>query len=472
MKKEQVISATIFWSAFVTLLAVCCFFMVHNAAWLFGDEAIVYGTTGMGKAFSPLGFDGMIDSYGRFYPFAYNLYNVLLLFGDGQISAEAHYILQAVALCILATCLAFAGLHILKNYSAAWKYSITFCFVAIAVFRVYPEFVTCYTGMWIVFMLLAVFILSTCKFEETEHWGWGIPAILAVTYICYCYENICVIPVVYGACSLLFNYKNLSQNKKWFNGLLVASGLLFLFLYAVIVLPRATHFYGHHTETSIFYNAFRLFIAHKIYWVAIIFLCIRIWDVFRNKKPYLYADSFLLAAFAYFCGTAFLHLDFVYYYNVGVLLALTAILCYSKEYLKPHWAFLLMLALCAFYGRKMPSNIKKNQQARINSSTQITKLANYVQEGVNLYWYAPEYEDSTEFLLDLRSCSRYSTRTYIEWYLQKDIEIAEQSTFDTNLSGIWLNPDQNNKLFPESDSIFSGLDTVYHAGSATGYLIK
>ena len=86
--------------------------------------------------------------------------------------------------------------------------------------------------------------------------------------------------------------------------------------------------------------------------------------------------------------------------------------------------------------------------------------------------YTPEYDDPTEFLLDLRSCSRYSTQTYIEWYMQQKIEIVEQSIFDTGISGIWLNPDQNNKLFPESDSIFAGLDTIYHAGSVTGYLIK
>lgn len=472
MKKQKVIFASAFWLALVTLLTVCAYFMVHNAAWLFGDEAIVYSTTGMGKAFSPLGFDCMIECYGRFYPFAYNLYNVLLLFDSGQISAEAHYLLQSIALGILAICFALTALHILKDYSVLWKYSIAFCFVAITVFRVLPEFITCYTGAWIIFMLLAIFILCTCKFEDTEYWGWGIPAVISVTYMCYCYENMCVIPLAYGVCSLLFNYKNLSNRKRWFNVIISASALLFLLLYLVIVLPEAKNFYSHYTDNSLLINAFKMFIAHKIYWIALVFLFVRLWDIIKNKKSYIFADSLLLTAFAYFCGTALLQLDFVYYYNFGALIALTAILCYCKAYLKPYWVFTIMIVLCVFYGRKTPSLIMRNQESRINSAIQIEQLSEYMQEGYSLYWYAPEYHNPAEFLIDLRNWCCNSLITYLEWFNQEDIEISEQSIFDEELKGIWINPEQNNVLFPQSDTIFTRYEVVYMAGNAVGYCVK
>lgn len=472
MKKEYFVSITIFWIALVALLIVCSYYMVHNAAWLFGDEAIVYSTTGMGKAFSPFGFECMIDCFGRFYPFAYNLYNVLLLFDSGQISPEMHYVLHAIALIIFTICFVFTALQLLKTYSPAIKYSIAFCFATIALFRVFPEFVTCYTGAWIVFLLLSVFVLCTCKFEESEHWGWGIPAVLSITYICYCYENICVIPITYGTCTLLFNHKNISSKKRLFNGLLVASGVLFLVLYAVIVLPRANNFYSHHSEITIVQNALKIFIAQKIYWIALIFLLVRLWDVLKNKKSYIFADSFLLTAFAYFCGTAFLHLDFVYYYNFGALIALTSILCYCKEYFKPYLVLVLMLSLSAFYGRKMPSNIKVNQESRIYASTQITKLTEYVEDGYDIYWYAPKYGNVLDMNVEFRNWRRDGVLRYLEWCTQECINFIDEETFDSTKKGIWLNPYQNTIVLPETDTIFINYPLIYRAGAVSGYLIE
>lgn len=472
MKRDYNIIAFVFWTAFIALIAVCGFFMIHNAAWIIGDESIVYSTTGMGKAFSPFGFDGMIDSYGRFYPFAYNLYNILLLFGNGQISVEAHYTLQAVALCIYALCFALVGLHLLKGIKPIWKYSITFCFVSITVFRVYPEFVTCYTGAWIIFMILAVFILCTCKFEETENLGWGIAAILFATYICYCYENICVIPLVYGTCSLLFNYKRFSNRKKWFNWLLVASGVLFIILYVVIVIPRATHFYGHHSENTLFINAFKMFVAQKIYWVALIFFVVRLWDIIKKKSPYIFADSFLLSSFAYFCGTALIHLNFTYYYNFGALLALTSIICYCREYLKPYWTLLLFGAFFILYGYKMPSRIQHNQNLRISTYTQMCQLSEIINYGEQVYWYAPEYSDPTDFYVDLRNCQHGRLVSYLEWLEQYEEYIPKMSYFEPKLQGIWLYPIENDILFPDSIVLFKDREILYDICGIKAYRVK
>lgn len=472
MKNKQNLLAILFWFVLAAILVVLGYFMIHNAAWLFGDEAIVYSTTGMGKSFSPSGFDCMIECFGRFYPFAYNLYNVLLIFNSGPISAEAHYALHVVALSIFAICFAITAINLLKNYSSWMKYSIVLCFTTIAIFRVLPEFITCYTGIWIVFLLLSIFILCLCKFEQTEQWKWGVFAILSVTYICYCYENICIIPIMYGACQLLFSYKTLSNRKKLFNGLLLASGLLFLLLYVVIVLPRATNFYGHHHETTTIMNAFKMLLAHKIYWVALIFLLIRLWDILKNKKAYIFADSLLLTSFAYFCGTAFLKLNFVYYYNVGALIALVAILCYCEIYLKPHWGLLFMLSLSVLFGRKIPSLIEKNQENRINSSVQIAKLTEYVRNGYSLYWYAPEYEDASIIDNDLRNWSYNSLLRYLEWYTQDSMRIINETTFDLSKVGIWLNSSINSNQYPNSDSIFINYKDVYQAANVSGYLIQ
>ena len=469
---QQKVSATIFWSLLVALLGVLGYFMVHNAWWLGGDEAIVISHTGMGIPFLPTGFPDAISRYGRLYPFAYNLYDVLLLFGSGYFSPEAHYALQAVALTVFTIAFACVSLRILKTVPAIWRYSIAFCFTVICVCRVYTEFTTCYTGMWIVFMFLPIFLYCAIRFDDTEHWGYGIFALLVINYICYCYENICVIPVALGTCSLIFNYKQLDKDKKIFNWLLIASGLLFLVLYAILVLPQATNFYGHHSDNSLLKNALKIFIAQKIYWLALIALIYRAVQIIRQKSAYSFFDSLLLTSFAYFVGTTMLKLDFTYYYNIGALIALIAILYYSKEYLSPKWILVRFVALFAFYGRKMPSNIKKNQADRMGFREGVTWLAKQ-SDSTAIYWFTPEYEDPMDFQVDLRNCHKYSLETMMQWYLQdNNVKVTECAEFNPTLKGIWLFPIENTKLFPDMPMPEECQNKVFDAYDIKGYMVE
>ena len=449
-KNKLIVSA--FWVLLIAFLGVCAYFIIHNAYWRISDEIIVVATTGMGKAFSPTGFDCMIECYGRLYPFAYNLYNVLLLFHDGYISPTHHYILQSIALVVYALAFAAIALILLKNQPAIWKYAITFCFVAICVARVYPEFITCYTGAWIIFMFLPVFLWSGCKFNKTEKWVYGVVSLFVINYINYCYETLFVIPLSMGACSLLFSYKKLSKNQRLYNWLLVASGLLFLVLYAIIVLPNATHFYSHYTSDSILKIAFKIFLAQKIYWIALIVLIWRAVEIIKKQSVYTFYDSMLLAAFAYFCGAVILRLDFTYYYNIGSLTALVAILHFLEEKLKPHWILLIMACLAAFYCRKTPTTIKTFQKERIETFDNVSNLSKYV--GIeHIYWYAPDYEDQTNQWVDYRYTTQVSLEVYLSWLLHQDVHLEEKAVFDDNEKGIWLFPSENKELFPNDKTI-------------------
>lgn len=450
--KENKLIVSVFWGLLIAFLGVCTYFMIHNAYWRIEDEAIVIAHTGMGKAFSPAGFDCMIECYGRLYPFAYNLYNALLFFHDGYISPTDHYILQSIALMVFALAFAAIALLLLKKQPAIWKYATTFFFVSICVARVYPEFITCYTGAWIIFMFLPVFLWSACKFNETEKWVYGVVSLLVINYINYCYETLFVIPLAMGACSLLFSYMKLSKNKRLYSWLLVASGLLFLALYAIIVLPRATHFYGHYTSDSILKIAFKVFVAQKIYWIALVVLVWRAVEIIKKQSVYSFYDSMLLAAFAYFCGAIVLRLDFTYYYNIGSLTALVAILHFLDEKLKPHGIFLIMACLAAFYCRKIPATIKTYQKERIMTFADVSNLSKYV--GIeHIYWFAPDYEDQTNQWVDFRSVTQARLEVYLSWLLHQDVRLEEKTVFDDNEKGIWLFPSENNALFPNDQTI-------------------
>lgn len=471
LNQKSLLPQICFWGSLTALLVICSCFLIHNAWWIIGDEAIVVSHTGMGKAFLPTGFPVM-PSEGRLYPFAYNLYDVLLLFNSGYIGPQAHYILQAIALVIFGFFFAFIGLHILKDKPFIWKYCITFCLVAIVVVRVLPEFITCYTGAWIIFMFLPIFLYCAILFDETEHWGYGVTALLTINYITYCYENVCAIPFAIGVCSLLFNYKNLSRNKKIFNCLLIAGCLLFLGIWIFVILPQATHFYSHKAEASHLMNALKIFIAQKIYWLALIALIFRAVQIIRKKSSYSFYDSLLLASFAYFLASAILKLNFTYYYNVGAFVALVAILYFCKENLKPIWICVIFASLTLFYGRKYPSIISKAQKDRITSQSHITQLAE-TSKTMPLYWFSPYFEDQDNLWADVRNCQRGRLETILHWYMHnEELTIIEKEDFDESLKGVWLFPSENEKLFPELELPKDIGEKVLDTGGVKGYMVE
>ena len=234
--------------------------------------------------------------------------------------------------------------------------------------------------------------------------------------------------------------------------MLVFSGLLFLVLYASIVLPRAKNFYRHYTSDSVFQIAYKIFIAQKIYWIALVVLIVRAVELFKKKSEYTFYDSMLLAAFAYFCGAAVLRLKATYYYNIGSLTALVGILNFLNEKLKPQWVFLIMACLATLYCRKIPAIVKIDQKNRITTFEDVSNLSKYV--GIeHVYWYAPDYGDQINKWVDLRYTNQMRLEVYLSWLLHQDVHLDEKTVFDNNEKGIWLFPAENRKLFPDDHTI-------------------
>ncbi len=462
------------WVALGCLLAICIFSQIHNAVWLIGDEAIVIQHTGMGKAFSFMGFEGMATIYGRLYPFAYTLYNVLLPFYNSYVPVQAIYILQAIALSIFAVTFALFSLFLLKEQTSSLKYATVFFFVSICVFRVFPEFITCYTGVWIVYLFIPVFLLCSCRFMDSGNWAFGIIALLSINYVTYCYETVFVIPLTIGFGSLLFSFRELSRAQKLFNALLVGSGLLFLAIYFTLVLPKATGFYHHESSLGLLQNAIKMFVAHKLLWFASVILIIRIIQFIRRQADYSFFDSMLLAGFAYFVGASALKLNYTYYYNAGELVAFSACLFFLKDWIKPIWLCGLLLALALFYGRKMPQLISSIQSRRTDTAKAMSYLTSQVQFGVPLYWFAPEYNGESPLYLDLRGTSRRRIQIYLSWLLRQEVKIEERQVSSDEIipSGIWLVYTDSGPDIPETPLVITEGQKVFSSSGIVGFLIE
>ena len=432
MKTDNLIKTT-FWGLICAILCFCSYFIMHNAAWLLGDDCQTLIYTGWDK---PIFGFFVSPTLGRFFPLDYTIYDVLCLFYEGQIPPSAHYFIHV--LCFALYVVAFIGvaLYILKDYKTIWKYSIAFFVALLVIGRTYVNFMQCWTGVWTIFTFLPLFVYGTLKFLDTKKWSYAILALVSINYILYYYETMFTIPLAIGVCALLFSYKRIGKAERVYYFSLIASGLLFLLLYAILVLPKVETFYAHHIDMSPFMNAAKMFFAQKIMWVVVVFLVVRLVSFIQKKAQFNIYDNLLLASCAYCCGVAFLGLNFTLYYTPGVLVAIPAILYFSKEYLQDKWVLMLFVLLAMFYCRKLPLQIKDTQYARVITYQKVHQLIDEIGNNT-MYFYEPDNSALEHWELEVRSIRRFYLEKVTGWYKNdQNFEIIRITKFE-NQPGLW-----------------------------------
>ena len=471
MKNKELYIKAIFWALWSVLVFICVFFIICNAQWLLGDDYMVIQHTGFGKPFLPT--DTVNPSSGRFYPFAYLVYDILLLFGGEQISPTAHYVLQAVFFIIFVVSATILILKVLEKQKTIWRYSIAFFVITIFIGRVYQQYTECFSTIWFDYSLLLMFMLSTLLFYNTQKWIYGIVALVVVNYLCYCLESAFVLPLSFGFCSLLFQRKALTSREKVFNWCLVGSAFLFLALYVVFIMPFIESAYdgSHGTDVGFVGNAVRMLLAQKLLMLAFVLFVVRIVDIVRNNKPYTIYDNLLLTAVACCCGNFILKLNWTLYYNVSALLLLPSIIHFSIVYLKEKWTIVLVVLLALFYMRKIPSTIQQNQLGRKEIYSQMISLSNAIKDENIVFWYSPQAPDSFETYL--RDWKHAYLCTYLGWLRHNEsFSIMKVDEFQKQTNSIWLCPSENCELFPEDTQLLDSGDKVFDAGGIQGFYIN
>lgn len=446
LEYKYLISFIGIWISFV---ALCVYYMILNATWIGGDEAIVCNAIGWSQPIN----QGTPEFYslGRFFPLSYTLYNLLPLLFEGQISPTIIYIYHACFFVIYLIGFVLISFLICKNTKSIFPYVIALLMTVLLVGRCYNLYNTCFTGMWIVISLMPVFLYSLCKFHEKSNMFYGLVALLVITYLTYCYETMFTISLTLGFCAFLFQRKFLSTKEKLFYGGLMLNAIIFLALYIFWIIPQKTQFYdgGHGSNVSLLVNAFNILYAQKIMWIVIMLLTMRVIDVLRNKKQLNIFDNLLFASCAYFLGGIVLGLNFTYYYNIAILCAIPSILYFSIHYVKPKWTILLFICIAVFYGRKIPNEIVSNQKSRLlamNNFSKITEIA----KSDSIYFYSPVNSELNDYDLELRRWHRNCTNVILSWHLKNnDYTINTFSEFDETKKGLWYMYYKDERAFLE-----------------------
>lgn len=422
------------------VFAILAFYIVHNAAWMLGDDAIIMRKTGFGKPFYPT--DNIFPEMGRFFPGAYLMYNVLLPFCSNHIGPYAIYILHLIVFVLFSIC--YLGLiwRIVKPKSV-YDLFVVLLFTFLALFRVHGNFIICFSTLWFGFFLVAFFMYMYYCFLETDKTIYAVGAIVALILYMYRLESNFVLPLIVGIGTLLLA---VSRKQMIVGGIILLNVLVFFICYYFISYRHVIEFYdgSHGLDTTIWETAIRTFRSQKVLWVALPMLLYRLYCIFVRKNKFLVYDMFLLAAAAQCWAGWILKLNWSMYYHEATLLSIPAILYYCRQLLPKYIYVAMVCGLTSLYAIKTLWAIEDNQEQRYLYKKHVTYLVNNVDD---VLWFSPVVDYSNWDTM-FRDLYKGYLQTYMSWILNDmNYQIPVAEIYDKRKT-IWIVPDGNEKLIP------------------------
>ena len=437
---------------FVSFIIITVYYIIANAQWLIGDDAIIISHTGIGKQF--LCSDTILPEAGRFFPLTYMMYNVLLIFFDNYISPFIHYILHGICFVISLLLILKVLMTIQKNENTR---SLVFWIGVVgAIFigaRVYSGYINCFSTVWFSVLIQVLILFCALNFYVGKRWLYFILTLVFINYQCYTSEVGFVLPFSWGVCGLLLRKNCIDKKERFLYYGMILSAIIFLLIYYFTVFINIEEMYdsSHGSGVTMLENAFKMLFAQKFLWVALLLFCIRFYDIIWRKNKFTIYDLLLLVAAAHCCGGFILKLNWILYYNKAIIYSLPAVIYFSNYYLKPKWTLLLILCFALFYSAKIPNMIKQNQENRIDSFTFVKTLANKIQEGENVYWYEPSSLNNDLFENIQRDWIQQATEKYL-WYILEDSTFKFKTISEYNdEKGYVLISNENEILTPNSN---------------------
>ena len=459
-----------FYGISAILTGILAFFIMYDAGWIIGDDAIVLGHTGWGHFFNSA--DTVTPSVGRFYPLAYVVYNILPMLG--LTSVNAHFALHTLVFILFSAVLFWAAYKAVDAKQLAWQdYVLVLSAGLVCIARAYCNFLDAYSTIWVDYTLVMIWALCSYYVHKNQSLTAMIVGLLSVTWLTYCLETNFVFPLAYGIIGLLFTWKNSTKLEKTYHWSLIGVAVIFLLLYFFICFLHIEEAYdGSHGEhVTIIGNAIKMFIAQKVLWIVLLLVCWRAYRIIVKKDEFEFWDTMLLTGCAYCCGCAVMKLNWVLYYSLASLFMVPALVHYLRKFLGSRLAWIVMLALALFTFRKVPNYIKTNQKDRKETAKTMAILSAEYKNGNTLYWYAPEDDREWCFDLEFRAWLHSSIEKQFAWEVEEEFyQLKELKAFDT-VPGIYILPYENEKLFSNTNDIVISKGDVLQEKNELGITI-
>ena len=461
---KDVLTKGVFYSLLFVMIFTGVFFIIHNATWLVGDDSACITHTGWGNPYSLS--DSTIPETGRFYPLAFVMYNILPILGLSSVSA--HFTLHSIIFCLMLLCICWVcWKSIDKPDTLGWIYMTLLAVTAICFARSYRYFLSTEWSLWVDYFLIVIWTLSTYYVHKKQSTLAAIIGFISITYFCYCLEVNSAIPFSYGFLGLVLLRKNSTRlEKTYYVSMIITAALYFVFYYFLIYLNLGDKIYdsSHGVQMSIFEIAVRMFYAQKIFWVGIILLALKILKIFKRQASFDWWDILILSGFAYYVGCVAMHLHHTVYHWTAALCMLPAVIHYLSEWLGSKWSAIIMLVLALIMCHRLPRVIMDNQSDRIASIKLQEILKSEIQEGKDIFYFAPYVEDDGSNPYEHRQQKMYCLPSYIGNAINNHEYKLKTITEFTLSRGIYILPEENECLIPGANDLVINAGQVIFKG--------
>lgn len=462
---------------FIAFVAIITYYIILNAEWILGDDKQTMLTTGSGipmPMFTEL-IGGSISN-GRFCPLAHQELNVLTLIPYGY-TPLAHYLFNAFFFIIMSVFSVVLLRDIQKFY-----FNIDSIFLPILNYMflfVGCTFLTTYLdviyGRFVPVLYLFVFylMLLNIKTGKIKYLIWSIPIVLWITYSG---ETLFSSFFVIGATLLLFNYRNNSKALNRYAIFLICDAILYLVLYAIIVLPHAKSNYTP-IPNDHFYRDLLIWTPHAV--LILVMSMIRLYYIVVKKDASrIYLDAILLGGAVLVAANIVLGLSTTYYY-MGVMVFLMPSVLYWGYYffINKRRVFYVLCALLFFMFIRpihlFPYLIINNQHRRTTEMAYIRQVKPCVEkDGYKLYFLTglvPEgsFERNIRFFVKkvLEETYEFETKRNIQTMELTDITKGNYPyLYVTKQDVNYIEDAQRNYLLQHYDSLlsFGDLNVVFY----------
>ena len=473
LTRKELIEKSVFYVLMAAMISVAAYFIIHNFMWLIGDDSSCIVHTGWGNYYSLS--DYIIPETGRFYPLSFLFYNILPFLG--AYSVTAHSVFLAFMMFLMVILLTRScRLNMPSEHLSVWDYLSLLFVAAICIARPYRFFLTTEWATWICYILIILWGICTYYVHQKQSIIAAIGGLLIMTCFCYCGETNAALPFSYGVLGLLMWKRSSLIEKSYYVGLIVTVALFFTLYYILVYAHVSDYIYdaSHGSQMSILEVAFRMFYAQKIFWIAIIILCIKAWQIIKHKASFEWRDNLILSSFAYCSGCIVMHLDHTVYYWAAVLCMLPAVIYYLHKWFGEKWTMIIMLALALIMCRRFPRIIKDNQSDRLKS-IELRKIFvdKIVNEDKNVYYYAPVTTDTNNNEFEWRKQKKESFPAYIGDAINNHQYQLNTITKFEHQSGIYILPHENEKLVPyANDAIINAGKVIFKGGYGNLTLVE
>lgn len=443
-KKWFNVSAIVFGIILVAFVGILSFFIVHDAEWLIGDDAIVINRTGWDVPFSI--WDTIKPELGRFFPLSYMHENIVLFFTSEMHSALQHYYINAALFIILTLSLIYLLWQTIKPNKLIDLCMIFFA-VVLCVSRFYIMFLNVYSTTYFYLSLLSLSLVFLFAFYTRNNTIFAILSLCCFLYSAFCGEKIFVVSLVLGLITLFFGYKQLNIIQKYFNIGLVGISVTFLGIYffGIFLQKEGNIVYdpSHGTGITFLENTINILKGQKfLLFAAIVWLYRQIQLLRKEDSYHIIYDSLLWTAGANLVANLILRLNWQSYYYPAIIVALPAVVYFLNKYFGKIVTLIIIMLFAALHSYKIPHIIKSNQKDRTENKEFVSYICDKYKQGDEVVWYDLDIVDPMSYDLVLREWKKNSLRTYIQFEL-KDKK-WQYTPYEGKKVGIILYPQENN----------------------------